>query len=142
MVDVRNLIMKRIFPKNTSKENMIRSIVVLVRDIDESKAWQVTVEEFKKPRTNQQNAYLWGVVYPAILEAGGEMLRGWLADDLHEYFLGEIYGWETLEGMGRKRLRPLKRTSRMTRSEFMEYLEQISQRCANMGIVIPEPNYG
>jgi len=142
LVDVRNLIMKRIFPKNTSKENMIRSIVVLVRDIDESKAWQVTVEEFKKPRTNQQNAYLWGVVYPAILEAGGEMLRGWLADDLHEYFLGEIYGWETLEGMGRKRLRPLKRTSRMTRSEFMEYLEQISQRCANMGIVIPEPNYG
>lgn len=141
-MDVRNLIMKRIFPKNTSKENMIRSIVVLVRDIDESKAWQVTVEEFKKPRTNQQNAYLWGVVYPAILEAGGEMLRGWLADDLHEYFLGEIYGWETLEGMGRKRLRPLKRTSRMTRSEFMEYLEQISQRCANMGIVIPEPNYG
>lgn len=119
----------------------MQAVAVLVRNIDTSRAWQVTVEEFKKPRTNQQNAYLWGVVYPAILEAGGEMLRGWLADDLHEYFLGEVYGWETLEGMGRKRLRPLKRTSRMTRSEFMEYLEQVSQRCANMGIVIPEPSY-
>jgi hypothetical protein len=133
--------MRRIFPRNTSKEAIAQAVAVLVRDIDESKAWQVTVEEFKKPRTNQQNAYLWGVVYPAILEAGGEMLRGWLADDLHEYFLGEIYGWETLEGMGRKRLRPLKRTSRMTRSEFMNYLEEVSQRCANMGIVIPEPSY-
>jgi hypothetical protein len=134
--------MRRIFPKRTSKEAIVSAVAVLVRDIDTSKAWQVTVEEFKKPRTNQQNAYLWGVVYPAILEAGGEMLRGWLADDLHEYFLGEVYGWETLEGMGRKRLRPLKRTSRMTRSEFMEYLEQVSQRCANLGIVIPEPSYG
>lgn len=133
--------MRRIFPKNTRKEAIAQAVAVLVRDIDESKAWQVTVEEFKKPRTNQQNAYLWGVVYPAILEAGGEMLRGWLADDLHEYFLGEIYGWETLEGMGRKRLRPLKRTSRMTRSEFMNYLEEVSQRCANIGIVIPEPSY-
>lgn len=132
---------KRIFPKNTNKEAIVQAVAVLVRNIDTSRAWQVTVEEFKKPRTNQQNAYLWGVVYPAILEAGGEMLRGWLADDLHEYFLGEVYGWETLEGMGRKRLRPLKRTSRMTRSEFMEYLEQVSQRCANMGIVIPEPSY-
>jgi hypothetical protein len=132
---------KRIFPKRTSKEAIAQAVAVLVRDLDESRAWQVTVEEFKKPRTNQQNAYLWGVVYPAILEAGGEMLRGWLADDLHEYFLGEIYGWETLEGMGRKRLRPMKRTSRMTRSEFMEYLEQVSQRCANLGIVIPEPSY-
>jgi hypothetical protein len=133
--------MRRIFPRNTRKEAIAQAVAVLVRDIDESKAWQITVEEFKKPRTNQQNAYLWGVVYPAILEAGGEMLRGWLADDLHEYFLGEIYGWETLEGMGRKRLRPLKRTSRMTRSEFMNYLEEVSQRCANMGIVIPEPSY-
>lgn len=133
--------MRRIFPKNTRKEAIAQAVAVLVRNIDESKAWQITVEEFKKPRTNQQNAYLWGVVYPAILEAGGEMLRGWLADDLHEYFLGEIYGWETLEGMGRKRLRPLRRTSRMTRSEFMNYLEEVSQRCANMGIVIPEPSY-
>lgn len=133
--------MKRIFPRNTKREAIARAVAVLVRDIDETKAWQVTVEEFKKPKTSQQTRFLWGVVYPAILEAGGEMLRGWLAEDLHEYFLGEIYGWETLEGMGRKRLRPLKRTSRMTRREFMDYLEQISQRCANMGIVIPEPTY-
>ena len=60
----------------------------------------------------------------------------------YEYFLGEIYGWETLQGFGRKRLKPVKRSSRMTKTEFMDYLEQISQRCANMGIVIPEPSYG
>ena len=131
--------MRRIFPRGTKKEAIAQAVVLLIRD--ESIAWQVTVEPFKKPRTNQQNAYLWGVVYPTILEAGGEALRGWQADDLHEYFLGEIYGWETLEGMGRKRMKPLKRSSRMSRSDFMNFLEEISQRCANLGIVIPEPSY-
>lgn len=131
--------MRRIFPRNTKKEAIAQAVVLLIRD--ETIAWQVTVEPFKKPRTNQQNAYLWGVVYPTILEAGGEALRGWQADDLHEYFLGEIYGWETLEGMGRKRMKPVKRSSRMSRSDFMNFLEEISQRCANLGIVIPEPTY-
>lgn len=133
--------MKRIFPRNTKREAIAQAVAVLVRDIDETKAWQVTVEEFKKPKTSQQTRFLWGVVYPAILEAGGEMLRGWSADDLHEYFLCEIYGAETLEAFGRKQVRPLKRTSKMTRREFMDYLEQLSQRCANLGIVIPEPTY-
>lgn len=131
--------MRRIFPRGTKKEAIAQAVVLLIRD--ETIAWQVTVEPFKKPRTNQQNAYLWGVVYPTILEAGGETLRGWQADDLHEYFLGEIYGWETLEGMGRKRMKPVKRSSRMSRSDFMNFLEEISQRCANLGIVIPEPTY-
>lgn len=131
--------MRRIFPRGTKKEAIAQAVVLLIRD--ETMAWQVTVEPFKKPRTNQQNAYLWGVVYPTILEAGGEALRGWQADDLHEYFLGEIYGWETLEGMGRKRMKPVKRSSRMSRSDFMNFLEEISQRCANLGIVIPEPTY-
>jgi hypothetical protein len=131
--------MRRIFPRGTKKEAIAQAVVLLIRD--ETIAWQVTVEPFKKPRTNQQNAYLWGVVYPTILEAGGETLRGWQADDLHEYFLGEIYGWETLDGMGRKRMKPVKRSSRMSRSDFMNFLEEISQRCANLGIVIPEPTY-
>ena len=131
--------MRRIFPRGTKKEAIAQAVDLLIRD--ETISWQVTVEPFKKPRTNQQNAYLWGVVYPTILEAGGEALRGWQADDLHEYFLGEIYGWETLEGMGRKRMKPVKRSSRMSRSDFMNFLEEISQRCANLGIVIPEPTY-
>jgi hypothetical protein len=130
--------MKRIFPKGTSREVIIKAVMASLK---EGESHQVTVEPFKRPRSHQQNAYLWGVVYPTILEAGGEALRGWTADDLHEYFLGEIHGWEVIEGFGRKRMKPVKRSSRMTKTEFMDYLEQISQRCANMGIVIPEPSY-
>jgi hypothetical protein len=130
--------MKRIFPNGTPKSAIVNSVAVLVRQLDESRAWVVTVEEFRRPRTNQQNAFLWGVVYPCVIEAGN--LEGWTANDLHEYFLGECFGWETLEGMGRKKVKPVKRSSRLNKQEFSDYLEFISAKCADMGIVIPEPN--
>ena len=130
--------MKRIFPNGTPKSAIVNSVAVLVRQLDESRAWVVTVEEFRRPRTNQQNAFLWGVVYPCVIEAGN--LEGWTPNDLHEYFLGECFGWETLEGMGRKKIKPVKRSSRLNKQEFSDYLEFISAKCADMGIVIPEPN--
>ena len=130
--------MKRIFPNGTPKSAIVNSVAVLVRQLDESRAWVVTVEEFRRPRTNQQNAFLWGVVYPCVIEAGN--LEGWTPNDLHEYFLGECFGWETLEGMGRKKVKPVKRSSRLNKQEFSDYLEFISAKCADMGIVIPEPS--
>jgi hypothetical protein len=134
--------MKRIFPKGTRPEAMASVVARMVSGLDPLKTWAVEVTEWKKPRTNQQNAYLWGVVYPMVLEAGGEALAGWTRDDLHEYFLGEVWGWETLEGFGKKRLRPLKRTSRMTQAEFTEYLHGIENRLMDLGIgPLPEPIY-
>ena len=133
--------MRRVIAKGTPPDQIAASIAAMVSRLDPAQSWQVSIEAFKPKRSDRQNAFLWSVVYPSILEGGGEALRGWSTTDLHEYFLGEIYGWEMLEGMGRKRMKPVKRSSRMTRSEFMDYLEQISQRCANLGIVIPEPTY-
>jgi hypothetical protein len=134
--------MKRVFPKGTSADAMAAAITRMVQGLAPDRVWAVEVSEWKKPRTNQQNAYLWGVVYPMVLEAGGEALAGWTRDDLHEYFLGEVWGWETLEGFGKKRLRPLKRTSRMTAAEFTEYLHGIENRLMDLGIgPLPEPIY-
>ena len=106
------------------------------------KPFAVTVELWKKPKTSRQLAYLWGVVYPAVIEGGGEALGGWTRDDLHDYFLGECFGWETLEGFGRKRLRPLKRSSTLNKQEFTDYLMFIEAQCVDMGIVIPQPYEG
>jgi hypothetical protein len=121
---------------------MAAAVTRMVHGLAPDRVWSVEVAEWKKPRTNQQNAYLWGVVYPMVLEVGGEALAGWTRDDLHEYFLGEVWGWETLEGFGKKRLRPLKRTSRMTAAEFTEYLHGIENRLMDLGIgPLPEPIY-
>jgi hypothetical protein len=132
---------KRIFAKGTTPEQLANAAIRMVQGLSPDKTWAIEVTEWKKPRTNQQNAFLWGVAYPAILEGGGEALAGWTRDDLHEYFLGECFGWEMLEGFGRKRMRPLKRSSALTKQEFSEYLNFLEGRCMDMGITIPEPIY-
>jgi hypothetical protein len=133
--------MRRVFPKGTPPEQIAAAVAVLVRGLDARQSWQVSIEAFKPRRSEQQNSFLWGVVYPSILEGGGEALRGWSKEDLHEYFLGECWGWETIEGFGKKRHKPLKRSSKMTKVEFRDYITLIEVRCAEMGIHIPEPRY-
>jgi hypothetical protein len=90
-------------------------------------------------RSLEQNAYLWGVCYETILNQGGLKDLGWRNDDVHEYFLGEHFGWETLSGLGRKRVRPLHRSSTLSTVEFMDYVAFIQEKAAGMGIVIPDP---
>ena len=133
--------MQRIFPRGTKPDQIAAAVSVLVRELDPSISWKVTIEAFKPKRTDAQNRFLHGVVYPAVLEGGGEALRGWGPADLHTFFLGEHFGWEVVEGFGKKRHRPLRRSSKLTKQEFRDYLTFIEARCAEMGIHIPEPNY-
>lgn len=121
----------RLPPGRPSNEAALKLVGSLALD----KAWRVEVTPWKPRRSDEQNRYLWGVVYPAI----AERLEGWHKDDIHEYCLGECFGWETIEGLGRKRLRPLKRSSRMNKQEFTDYIAWIQQRMAEHGIVIPDP---
>jgi hypothetical protein len=107
---------------------------------DHGKSWLVTVELKKSTRSLQQNAYVWGVCYPTILEAGGETLRGWTATDLHELFLIEHFGHEVIEGFGRKRLKPLKRSAKLSTVEFSDFIAYIHRRAAEIGVVIPDPD--
>jgi hypothetical protein len=100
--------------------------------------YRVTVEEAKPTRSDPQNRYLWGAVYPTILAAG--KLDGWTANDLHEYLLGEHFGWELVEGFGRKRQRPVRRSSKLNKQEFSNFVDFIQQRMAEHGIFIPDPN--
>jgi hypothetical protein len=131
--------MKRIFPKGTTPEQLAVAATRMVQGLSPDRAWCIEVLEWKRPRTDQQNRFLWGVCYAAILEGGGETLAGWTRDDLHEYFLGECFGWETLEGFGRKRMRPIKRSSKLNKQEFSDYLLFLETRCMEMGIDIPAP---
>jgi hypothetical protein len=92
----------------------------------------------KSRRTNDQNALLWSL-YEDILRKGGEALGGWTKDDLHEYVLGEFWGWDKHEAFGRARLKPKKRSSRLTKLEFSDLLEFIVRRMAEHGIVLQLP---
>jgi hypothetical protein len=133
--------MRRVIARGTPPDQIAASISTMVSRLDPAQSWQISIEAFKPKRSDQQNAFLWGVVYPSILEGGGESLRGWTTTDLHEYFLIEAFGSEVIEGFGRKRHKPIRRSSKLTKQEFSDYLALIEAKCAELGIHIPEPNY-
>ena len=91
-------------------------------------------------RSLSQNAYLWGVVYPVFLLEGGLADQGWQKDDIHEYFLGECFGWNQLSGFGMKRLKPMQRSSNLSKTEFVDYVAFIQQKAAEMGLYVPDPD--
>lgn len=117
-------------------ERNLTKLVAFLSALPTDRQWKLTVSEFKRTRSHEQNAYLWGIVYVAILQH----LPGWDADDIHEYCLGEWSGWETLEGFGRKRLRPVRRSSKLSTTEFTDYVAFIQRTMAAKGIYVPDPN--
>lgn len=128
-----------VLPKDRPRDDALARLIREIHALPPDRVFRVEVNEVKRTRSLEQNAYLWGVVYATILKEAGEALAGWDADDLHEYFLGEWSGWEVLEGFGRKRMRPVKRSSKLSVSEFSVYLEFVMRKAAEMGIYIPSP---
>lgn len=95
----------------------------------------------KSRRTNDQNALLWAL-YDDALKQGGEALGGWTREDVHEYMLGEYWGWDKCTAFGRTRLKPKKRSSRLTKLEFSAFVEFVVQKFAEHGIVLELPGEG
>lgn len=125
-----------VLPRGLPREGAGERIARFIANLPTESAYRVEIYQHKLTRSNQQNRYLWGAVYPAIMAK----LEGWQADDVHEYCLGECFGWETVEGFGRKRLRPLKRSSRLNKQEFTDYIAWIQRTMAGHGIYIPDPD--
>ena len=92
----------------------------------------------KSKRTNSQNALLWSL-YEDIIGKGGEALAGFTKDELHEFFLIDYFGSETRELFGRKKLKPLRRSSRLTKTEFGDFIEHIVRFMAEQGVVLELP---
>lgn len=107
----------------------------LIRD----KAIKVTVAEHRNTRSDQQNRFLW-MTYQYIIDQGGEAMAGWEKEDLHQLFLGEHFGWEKLSGFGMKRMKPIRRSSKLTTVEFIEFVEFIQRYMAERGVYLPDPN--
>jgi hypothetical protein len=92
----------------------------------------------KSKRTSDQNALLW-TLYSYVLQVGGETLAGWTTDDLHSFLLGEYFGWEKHQAFGMTRVKPKRRSSRLTKAEFSDYIEFIARYMAGHGIVLQLP---
>lgn len=101
-----------------------------------------TVTPNRKTRSNQQNAYLWGVVYPAVLlglkDAGWEITH---EEQVHEYCKQAFAAREVINKDTGEVLSLPNSTARMQTAEFNVYVDKIKAFAFEyLNITIPEPN--
>ena len=101
-----------------------------------------TVTPNRKTRSNQQNAYLWGVVYPAVLlglkDAGWEITD---EEQVHEYCKQAFAAREVINKDTGEVLSLPSSTARMQTAEFNVYVDKIKAFALEyLNITIPEPN--
>lgn len=130
-------------------EQRKRNCISMIENLDTTgkKKYQINIGPYVKPRTVNQNAALYGVAYPPIMEAMG--MRGSKdKDELHEYFCGEYFGWVEYYVLSKKKLRPKRTTTTdeegkrdLVSTEVMADLyDFVQQRGADHGIWVPDPD--
>jgi hypothetical protein len=107
---------------------------------------EVSSRPWKKTRSNEQNALLFGVVYPPIAEA-----MGYTVEDIHEYMLGRHFGWvdakvpKTPRNPEGLESRPFRTTTRdetgrrnvLSTVEFSKFLDTVERVAAQAGVFVP-----
>jgi len=102
----------------------------------------ITITPNRKTRSNQQNAYLWGIVYPAVLfglqNAGWEIID---EEQVHEYCKQAFAAREVINKDTGEVLSLPNSTARMQTAEFNVYVDKIKAFAFEyLNITIPEPN--
>ena len=102
----------------------------------EGKRISITIQEAKKQRSNDQNAYYWGVVVPLVAKG---------ITDLGEYTPNEkaheVLKMLFLQSTSELGLPNTKSSTELNTKEFNEFIEQVQIWAADfLEIDIPEPN--
>jgi hypothetical protein len=105
----------------------------------ESHAWEVTGKIWKKTRSNDQNSYLWGVVYPMIrqhiIDSTGD---NFTSEEIHEAMMAKFLDAKPKIVLDEVVL--VRSTKKLSTVEFIEYVGAIQQYFAEQGLIIPDPN--
>ena len=109
-------------------------IQALVRD----GATEINIKPYKAKRTTDQNSLLWAI-YGEIIKRGGETMAGWDKDDLHELFLQLHFGSKVLTLGKHKKRTALRRSSKLNKQEFSDFVEFIVRYMAELGVYIQLP---
>jgi len=121
--------------------------VAFINGLEDDCEWEIQIKKYQRSRSAAQNNTLFGVVYPPIMLFMG--LKGERDKlELHEYFCGEYFGWETTQILGRTIQRPKRTTTTdqegkkavLTKLEFSQFIDWIVQRAAEHGCVVTMPS--
>lgn len=117
-----------------------KNIAQVIRQM-EGKHLLITIAEQKRPRSNNQNRYYWGVVVRYVLQMFLDAGNTIDVMQVHEYLKEHVGGLTDIIIDPAGKRRPITRSStRLTTQEFEEYAEKIRAWAAEFGMIIPLPN--
>lgn len=129
---------------DSTRETVLRNATAALAGLDGKDAWSVTIKRYRKPRTSVANAYLWGVVYVALVRE-----LGFTAEDWHEEMCMRYFGATTHpKPYGATEWRPTRTTTTdesgardvMSGAPFWDFIEFVRRQAAEAGVYCPEPN--
>lgn len=123
-----------VIPQNGDLTRMVACVSALAKD----GPVEMTVKRYKARRSTDQNALLWAL-YTDIIRLGGEAMAGWTKDDLHELMLGEMFGWTEMRIGKHRRKKPARRSSRLNKQEFSDFVDFIVRYMAGIGVYLSLP---
>ena len=92
-------------------------------------------------RSLRQNAYLWGVCYPQIVDfMKNEHQREYSAEAVHEVLKVKFIP-HRVEKMSGGDVKIYRSTTKLSKEEFSDYLEQVMAWAAEFGCVISSPEW-
>ena len=102
----------------------------------------VEVKKVRKPRSNDQNGWLWGCIYPllldAMIDAGWEFTN---VEQLHEFFKAQMTADEVVNRETGEIVKFPSSTSSMSTVEFSAYCENLREYAREyLNVEIPDPD--
>lgn len=96
---------------------------------------RVQLSQPSKPRSNNQNAYMWSVVYEMIADESGHT-----TEEVHEFCKGMFLPRKFI-AIGGTEQELIKSTTTLSTSEMEDYLEKVREFAAtHLNLSIPMPN--
>lgn len=130
-----------IMPKD--REGIPRNVLLLLEDLPLDRAYEVTVREHRRKRSDAQNAALFGYGYKLLRE-----LTGYELPEIHDVMLRSYFGEVEYEVMGRIFTKPRRTTTRdangersvLTTLEFSDFFAHVQREAAKLGLRIDDPS--
>ena len=104
--------------------------------------YTITLKKAARKRTNNQNEWLWGVVYPLLQQ--GLIDAGWEIVDLeqvHELCKSQFASQDLINADTGEVLNLPSSTAKMTTTEFTTYVDKIRAFASEyLNVIIPDPH--
>lgn len=125
------------------RAQVLANALAFLQRLPAAKSWRIEIKEARKERSNEQNAALFGVAYPALTEA-----TGYSPDELHDAFCRRFFGTVEREVMGETVSRPRRTTTTneagdrdvIEAAEFARFYDLVQQIGAEAGVDVPSPD--